>query len=358
MPGELEGLVTEVKDYWGLQRKQPIGKLVTILRREGFQCPHVLSSIGEDAAAIDLGGENLILLTTDAIVPELAASNPYVAGYAAIMVNVNDIYAAAGRPIVAMVNVAFTAIETGIQMMQGICEAGRKFHVQVVRGHTTPDAPANSVSASICGVVSREDYVSAGGAQTGDSLILAVDLDGRRSPNYQFGWDTTVLKSSEAVLHRYDAMRVLGAKKLLHASKDLSNGGIIGTILLLLEYARRGATINLASIPRPPNMDLVTWLKMYVSTGYVVTSEPKQVPKVLEVFRLHDLTAAVIGSVDDSLKTVLRLGSEARQIFDFEKDSIVAPPEPPQLRCLDGSNAIKRTKLSRNLGVNKRKKRL
>ena len=358
MSSELERLVAEVQDYWGLRRKQPIGKLVNILRRDGFQCPHVLSSIGEDAAAIDLGGQNLILLTTDAIVPELAASNPHVAGYAAIMVNVNDIYAAAGRPIVAMVNVAFTAMEVGVQMMQGICEAGRKFRVQVVRGHTTPDAPTNGVSASICGVVSREDYVSAGGAQNGDSLILAVDLEGRPSPNYQYGWDTTVLKSSEAVLHRYEAMRVLGAKKLLHASKDLSNGGIIGTLLLLLEYARRGATVDLASVPCPPGMDLNSWLKMYISTGYVVTSDAKQARKVLEVFRLHDLTAAVIGSVDDSLKTVLRLGGEARQIFDFAHESIVAPPEPPQLRCLDGAKVVKRSGSSPNLGVNKRNKRL
>jgi selenophosphate synthetase-related protein len=358
MPGKLERIVSEVQGYWGLRRKQPIGKLVTILQAEGFQCPHVLSSIGEDAAAIDLGGQNLILLTTDAVVPELAASNPYVAGYAAIMVNVNDIYAAAGRPIVAMVNVAFTAMEAGVQMMRGICEAGRKFHVQVVRGHTTPDAPANGVSASICGVVKREDYVSAGGAQSGDSLILAVDLQGRPSPNYQYGWDTTVLKSSEAVLHRCEAMRILGAKKLLHASKDLSNGGIIGTLLLLLEYARRGATVDLASIPRPSGMDLSSWLKMYISTGYVVTSDPKQAQEVLEIFRLHDMTAAVIGSVDDSLRTVLQLDGERRQIFDFAKDSIVAPPKPPRLRCSDGTNIVKCSRSSRNLGVNKRSRRL
>lgn len=358
MPGELERMVREVQGYWGLRRKQPIGKLVTILREEGFQCPHVLSSIGEDAAAIDLGGQNLILLTTDAIVPELAASNPHVAGYAAIMVNVNDIYAAAGRPIVAMVNVAFTTMEAGVRMMEGICEAGRKFRVQVVRGHTTPDAPANGVSASICGVVNRKHYISAGGAKNGDSLILAVDLDGRPSPNYRFGWDTTVLKSPEAVMHRYEAMRVLGAKRLLHASKDLSNGGIIGTLLLLLEYARRGATVNLTSVPRPAGLDLTSWLKMYISTGFVVTCDARQSQTVLELFHQHDLAAAVIGTVDDSLKTVLGFAGETREVFDFARDSIVAPPEPPQLRRPNGSEAARLVRSPCNLGVNKRKKRL
>ncbi|MFW9830276.1 MAG: AIR synthase related protein, partial [Candidatus Thorarchaeota archaeon] len=123
MPKALTNIVSEVKDYWGLRRKQPIGKLVSILRKDGFKCPHVLSSIGEDSAAIDLGGDNLILLSTDAVIPELAESKPFVAGYAAILVNVNDIYAAGGRPIVAMVNIAFKNMKVGVQLMEGICEA-------------------------------------------------------------------------------------------------------------------------------------------------------------------------------------------------------------------------------------------
>jgi len=334
LTGRLKRLVAEVRGYWGLRRKQPIGRLVSILQEEGFRCPHVLSSIGEDAAAIDLGGEHLILLSTDAIVPELAQSNPFVAGYAAVMVNVNDIYACGGRPIVAMVNVAFTSMEAGCQFMRGICEAGRKFKVEVVRGHTTPDAAANAVSASVCGVVKKGAYISAGGAREGDSLILAIDLEGRISPNYQYGWDTTFLKSSEEVLSRYEAMRVLGREQLLHASKDLSNGGIVGTTLLLLEYARKGAEMDLDVIPRPQGMELGDWLKMYISTGYVVAAPPGHVEEVLEVFGEHELAASVVGVVNGSRKLVLRLGEESCPVFDFNKDSIVSPPEPPHLPSL------------------------
>jgi selenophosphate synthetase-related protein len=334
MSSNLERIVSEVQDYWGLQRKQPIGRLVTILQKEGFQCPHVLSSIGEDSAAIDLGGENLILLTTDAVIPELAKSNPHVAGYAAILVNVNDIYAAGGRPIVAMVNVAFSTMETGIKFMQGICEAGRKFRVEIVRGHTNPDSPLNSVSASICGIVSRDAYISAGGAEEGDKLILAIDLEGRRSPNYRNGWDTTVLKNSEQVMKRYEAMRVLGKRKLLNASKDLSNGGIIGTILLLLEYSRRGSIIDLTTIPRPSKISLADWLKMYISTGYVVTTHEKNVESTLDVFNEHGFTAGVIGTINNNRKLILQLDQEKREVFNFKRDSIVAPPKPPQLNRL------------------------
>lgn len=331
MPMKLTQIVSEVQEYWGLRRKQPIGKLVTILRKEGFQCPHVLSSIGEDSAAIDLGGENLILLTTDAVVPELAKSKPYVAGYAAILVNVNDIYAAGGRPIVAMVNIAFTTMESGIKFMHGICEAGRKFRVEIVRGHTTPDAPINGVSASICGIVDRDAYISAGGAEAGDNLILAIDLEGRPSPNYPYGWDTTVLKTSEQVMKRYEAMRVLAKRKLLHASKDLSNGGIIGTTLLLLEYSRCGSTIDLKTIPHPPKLTLIDWLKMYISTGYVVATNSKNVQPALDVFKEHGFTAAVVGTIDNSRKLVLKLDQETREVFDFTRETIVAPPEPPKL---------------------------
>jgi selenophosphate synthetase-related protein len=331
MTTHLAKIVSEVKDYWGLRRKQPIGKLVKVLRREGFKCPHVLSSIGEDSAAIDLGGEKLILLSTDAVIPELAQSKPYVAGYAAILVNVNDIYAAGGRPIVAMVNIAFTELENGVKVMEGICEAGRKFRVEVVRGHTTPNAPINSVSASICGTVPRESYISAGGAQEGDRLVLAVDLQGRISPNYEYGWDTTALKKSDEVLKRYEAMRVLSEKQLLHAAKDLSNGGIIGTILLMLEYAQKGAEIDLATIPFPKKLDLSTWLKMYISTGFVVATSEEAVEQVMSVFKDHELHAAEIGKVDSSQKLVLTLDGDSMIIFDFTRESIVAPPPPPQL---------------------------
>ncbi|MHA2315041.1 MAG: AIR synthase related protein, partial [Candidatus Hermodarchaeia archaeon] len=303
MPGQLARIISEVKGYWGLRRKQPIGKLVSILRKEGFKCPHVLSSIGEDSAAIDLGGENLILLSTDAVIPELAMSKPYVAGYAAILVNVNDIYAAGGRPIVAMVNIAFKELDVGVKFMEGICEAGQKFRVEVVRGHTTPNAPTNGVGASICGTVRRDAYVSAGGAQPDDVLILAIDLEGRVSPNYEYGWDTTALKPSDA----------------------------IGTILLMLEYAQKGALIDIAAIPMPDDLNIVTWLKMYISTGFVVAAPKDLVEQVIKIFENHNLSAAVIGTVDASQKLKIQLGDESETIFDFTQESIVAPPPPPQL---------------------------
>lgn len=331
MPEKLSSIVSEVKDYWGLRRKQPIGQLVTILRNEGFRCPHVLSSIGEDSAAIDLGGDNLILLSTDAVIPELAESKPYVAGYAAILVNINDIYAAGGRPIVAMVNIAFTQINAGVEIMEGICEAGQKFRVEVVRGHTTPDAPVNSVSASICGTVPRNSYISAGGAQPSDDLILAVDLKGRVSPNYEYGWDTTALKTSKEILKRYDAMRVLAQKQLLTASKDLSNGGIIGTTLLMIEYAQKGAIIDLSAIPTPKALDLASWLKMYISTGFVVSTIPENSESVLSIFEDHGLSANKIGTVNTTKKVRIQLGEDVVTVFDFTQESIVAPPPPPHL---------------------------
>lgn len=341
MPNRLSNIVSEVKDYWGLRRKQPIGKLVTILRKDGFKCPHVLSSIGEDSAAIDLGGDNLILLSTDAIIPELAASKPFVAGYAAILVNSNDIYAAGGRPIVAMVNIAFKKMDTGVKFMEGICEAGQKFRVEVVRGHTTPNAPFDSVSASMCGTVHRESYISAGGAQPKDRLILAIDLEGRVSPNYEYGWDTTGLKSSKAILRRYEAMRVLAEKHILHASKDLSNGGIIGTILLMLEYAQKGAKIDLGAIPIPTNFDTRTWLKMYISTGFVVATPKNHVEQVISIFEEHGLTAADIGVVDKSQQLTLQFEDDSMSIFDFRQESIVAPPPPPQLNRVMASDSTR-----------------
>jgi selenophosphate synthetase-related protein len=126
-------------------------------------------------------------------------------------------------------------------------------------------------------------------------------------------------------------MRVLAQKQLLTASKDLSNGGIIGTTLLMLEYAQKGATIDLAAISTPKKMDLSTWLKMYISTGFIVSTIPANAEAVLSIFEKHGLSASKIGNVDSSQKLKVQLGDDKITIFDFNKEVIVAPPPPPQL---------------------------
>ncbi|MFW9830275.1 MAG: AIR synthase-related protein, partial [Candidatus Thorarchaeota archaeon] len=213
------------------------------------------------------------------------------------------------------------------------------FRVEIVRGHTTPNAPFNSVSASMCGTVHRNSYISAGGAKPADRLILAIDLEGRISPNYEYGWDTTALKSSSDIQNRYEAMRKLAERNILHASKDLSNGGIIGTILLMLEYAQKGAIINLDSIPIPAELDLTTWLKMYISTGFVVTTPKTHEKQVISIFKEHGFNAADIGSVDKTQKIKLQLNEESVSIFDFAQEAIVAPPPPPQLNRVTPSDS-------------------
>ena len=129
-------------------------------------------------------------------------------------------------------------------------------------------------------------------------------------------------------------MRELAKQGLLHASKDLSNGGIIGTTLLMLEYAQKGATINLEALPRPADITLNTWLKMYISTGFVVAAIPKNTQAIVRTFQDHGLSASPVGTVNDTRKLVLKHGQEQSTVFDFSKESIVAPPEPPQLNRL------------------------
>ncbi len=90
----------------------------------------------------------------------------------------------------------------------------------------------------------------------------------------------------------------------------------------------------------PQDFDIVTWLKMYISTGFVVTTPKEQAEQVMTIFEDHNLNAAVIGTVDDSQKLKVQYGEESETIFDFTQESIVAPPPPPQrnrIMALDSS---------------------
>ena len=54
--------------------------------------------LGDDTAAIRTN-DGYLLLAAEAIHPPLIEDNPYLAGRAAILANVNDVYAMGGRPL-------------------------------------------------------------------------------------------------------------------------------------------------------------------------------------------------------------------------------------------------------------------
>lgn len=323
---DLSSLITRIKNYPGLTRKQPIREVFEKLVMESSFGPQ-LPNYGDDAAVIPWKGEYL-LLAADGIMPQLLINEPYAAGKAAVMVSVNDIYSMGGRPI-ALVNVL--AYGDGIrrtEVIEGIRKGCQKLRVPMVGGHLHPDAPDQAPALSVAILGHAQKVLRSHLAQTGDDLILAVDLQGQRGCRSVVSWDANSGKTSEEILHRLEVLPLIAEKTLACAAKDISNAGILGTTAIMMENSGKGAVIDLPSIPRPSGIDLSDWLLAFQSFSFILSVPAGNSEKVCSLFKERKIEAAVIGKVVSSPQVFLQDREQREILIDFSMDQITGIKVP------------------------------
>jgi len=319
---DLEHLVCSIRNFEGVTRKKPIADIVAMFETVRCQYGGTIVDFGDDAAVIDIGGDDVILFATDGIWGKLLRASPWWAGYSSVVVNVNDISAMGGRPV-AMVNVLSSNDKKACkELLRGITDGIKKFGVPMVGGHMHPDTPYNSLSVAIIGTAKKDCIIRSDTAQPGDVVIAAYDMDGRIGPNSPYSWDTTSFKDPETVRKRYLVMQTIGERKLATAGKDISNPGTIGTLGMLCETSNTGASVDLTKIPVPDGVDFEQWLKVYPATGYILTAKPGNADECIRIFEDVGITASVIGEMDDSLKLDIYDENGRATVFDFRTDDI------------------------------------
>ncbi len=316
----LDQIIERVRNYEGLLRKQPIEDVFDKLilhGQPGLQLPN----FGDDAAVIPWK-EGFLLLAADGIMTKLLVNEPYAAGKASVMVTVNDIYSMGGRPV-AMVNVLASGDENHrAQVVEGIKKGCEKLKVPMVGGHLHPDAPGNFPSLAVAILGHANKLLRSHLAEAGDDIILAVDLKGDKGCRSVVSWDANSRKTPEELLHRLETLPLIAEKGLAKAAKDVSNAGILGTISILMENSGKGALMELASIPKPAEIELPDWLVCFQSFGFVLSVSAKNSEAVVSLFREREITATIIGKVIDEPMITLRSGPESKVLFDFRKDKI------------------------------------
>lgn len=309
----LTELMQEIKAYEGLTRKKDIAVMRSL--QNTLQYGKDLFRYGDDAAAIHWD-DHYLLLAADGIWSHLA-SDPFWAGYCAILVNVNDIYAMGGTPI-AMVNVLSMKKEDAEMILRGIETACEKFKVPMVGGHVHPDSHT-SIAVGILG--KAHEILTSFNAAPGESLVLALDMDGTQYKSYM-NWDSTSFKSSEKVRFNLAALPFIANNHLATTCKDISNPGILGSIAMLLETSRVGAHVDLEKIPVPPGMDLTTFMKLYPGFGFILTVKEKNIEDIVTLFEERDICCNTIGEITEERKMTLLCKGEKGILFDFETEII------------------------------------
>jgi AIR synthase-related protein len=267
--------------------------------------------LGDDTAAIP-DDRGFLLLAAEGIRPEFLERDPYFAGWSSIMVNVNDVAAMGGYPV-AVVDVYFHAPSSAVgEVVSGMRDACAAYGVPLVGGHTTsrPGGP-DALAVAILG--RAEQLLTSFGAQAGDVLLFGVDVRGRYRKDFPF-WNATEERSSESLRGDLALLGRLAHEAQVHACKDVSNAGLAGTLLMMLEASGVGATLELERVPRPPGVALQTWLTTFPSYGFLFSVPPQGASAVQSALHSRGLTCERVGAMDAS--TELRLASsEGRAVL-------------------------------------------
>ncbi|MGL4670594.1 MAG: methanogenesis marker 2 protein [Methanobacteriaceae archaeon] len=320
---DLKKLVKSLNEFEGISRKSEIGHVTNALKDSYNVAGKTLLAFGDDASAIDIGDDKVVLMAADGIWGKLMDADPYWAGYCSVLVNVNDIAAMGAKPI-AMVNVLSISDKSIFDdVLRGINDGCHKFNVPMVGGHLHPDSPYNSLDVSIIGVANKDSIITSSDANVGDSILVAIDLDGRQHPKFDLNWDTTTHKSSELVQKQIITMETLGKNKLVTAGKDISNPGILGTLGMLIEASECGAEVDLDKIPKADNVPLDTWLKLYPGSGFVLTAKNECVEECINILEEFSLNTNVVGKIIEGKKLYLINGNQKEVLFDNSEKPIV-----------------------------------
>ncbi len=314
----LINLIEDLKKYEGITRKKGILKITEFFKDiTDFGATEI--GPGDDAAAIR-DGDSYLLLAADGIWKKMVESDPYRAGRASVIVNVNDIFAMGGTPV-AMVNIISCSTNYDIEaLLKGIKDGCNLYHVPMIGGHYHPDSDSNELSVAILGRAKR--LLRSNNAKIGQKIIAAIDLNGARGQGSVYSWNSNRNKTAEQILGNLNILVKIAEEKIANTAKDISNPGIPGTLAMLLESSNKGAEVHLQNIPKPVDIDLIDWLKIYPSYGFIVCADPGKCDDLLSLFTENGISANIIGEIINENNLYLNHSGEREIFFDFSKESI------------------------------------
>jgi thiamine-monophosphate kinase len=237
---------------WGL-----LGRLAQLLPPEP---DWVALGRGDDTAALDLGGEALLLLTCDVQVEgrhfRRQQLPPHLLGRRAAAVNLSDIAAMGGTPRAALVSMLLPpALEVAYfdAVVRGLGEHLAEHGAHVVGGNLSASSRL-AVDVSLLGTVARPHLVRRSGARPGDR-ILVTGWPGESAAGLALlrrlskpGLDLGGLVRR----HQDPTPRVAEGAALaaggVSAMVDVSDG-LAADLLHLCDASRVGAEVDLAQVP-------------------------------------------------------------------------------------------------------------
>lgn len=309
---DLADVVRVVREHSGVTGKRHIAGVRRIV---GTDDP--LHGPGDDGAVVELDGARAVVCG-EAIAPAFVTADPYGAGTAAVLANVNDI-AAMGAVPHAIVNTLVGRAAEVDRVLDGMRDAAAIYRVPIVGGHLTASDGDASLSAFALGQTRAP--LSMAHVRPGQAVLLLSCLRGTMRSDFPFF--TTLEQQRETLADDVRLLAGVAESGAAVAAKDVSMAGPLGSLAMLLEFTRHGAVVDLDAMPIPSGVDPLRWAVSFPTYSFWLTAAADRVPECLDRFAAHPhLTCAAVGEVTESSQVVLTQGSEHEVLMDLARESV------------------------------------
>jgi uncharacterized protein len=315
----VEEIAAAVRAHPGLRAKGPIALVAEVLGAGNWA-----EGPGDDGAVVTAGGETVVV-GGEAMLPAFVQADPFAAGVAAMLTNVNDLAAMGAEPL-ALVDTIAAPEPVARRALQGLRHASELYQVPVVGGHLTIHDGPPSLSAFGLGRARPGRTLSVRNAAPGQSLLLAGCTDGVMRPDFPFfgSFDARGRRLAGDVR----TLAALAADGAAVAAKDVSMAGVLGSLGMLLECNRLGVTVDLDALPRPEPVGIVEWLGCFPCLAFLLCAPPDREKDCVAPFHDRGLVAEVIGTLDDSGLLRITAGGATATVLDLRTEPVTGlPPE-------------------------------
>jgi selenophosphate synthetase-related protein len=311
-----------------IKKKYELHPTMEFFKEFGYKNERIYAAFGQDSAAITTEPDSqvLTLMTIDEISKQFLIANPQGAGYSSLFVASDDIYACGGLPIATCISISAKDQDEVNLILEGINRASKLLNLPVVRGHTSLAQETHLTVAAI-GTIEKDLFISAGGAMENDAVALIIDPQGEPSKTNRSYWNSIHEKISNMTEKRRIIYH-LSKAKCIHSSKDISNSGIFGTLLQMMELSNIGAKIDIMKIIIPETLvkekyTIEEYAKMYLTSSFIVTLDPNKIETAKRIAGEHGLELNVIGSVIKSKKIIIAQNNNEIELFNFEREKLI-----------------------------------
>ena len=312
MVRELVDLAARIRSAPGWTDKAHIAVV-----REVFGPGDWLRGPGDDGAVVAVGGE-AVIACGEAILPDFVERDPYGAGVAAVVTNVNDVAAMGAVPL-AIVDTVVGPRDTCRAALEGMRFASDLYEVPVVGGHLTSSRDRVALSAFAVGRgVGRP--LSATRVAPGQRLALVACLEGKMRADFPFfpSFDERGSQLAGDVRLLAD----LAGDGVIEAAKDVSMAGLFGSLAMLLEPTRCGVTIAVDAVPVPAGVAFEAWALCFPCLAFLVTMAPGSEDRCRQAVERRGLSYAALAAVDASAIVRLTDGVDAVELVDLNADVV------------------------------------